>query len=268
MKISRYVAPYIVLMILLIFWFVIARAPIGAAGQVGSSRPYVKIEHSGVISGTIRFIGRPPVPRRIDMSADMVCVHNNRRSFLHDMQIRSGRLANVFVYIKSGPPLDNLTFPAPSTPVTLDQHGCEFRPRVLGLQVGQRLRVTNSDPTTHNVHTVPRKNPDWNQSQSPGAEPLSIQFAVPEVMVPIKCNQHPWMKALVGVLPHPFFAVTDVYGNFRIEGVPAGRYSVAAWHERFGEKVSDLDVNSGLVSLDFEFAAKDYPNIIELRRRR
>jgi hypothetical protein len=111
--------------------------------------------------------------------------------------------------------------------------------------VGQQFVVVNSDPTTHNTHPTPKANAEWNQSQSPGGAPLTHSFKRGEVFFPFKCNQHPWEKAWLGVFDHPFFAITDADGNYRIEGLPPGQYAVVAWHELFGEKTLDLTVFAG-----------------------
>jgi hypothetical protein len=119
------------------------------------------------------------------------------------------------------------------------------------------LNITNSDPTQHNIHFTPKNNPDWNQSQPNGAPALTHSFARSEVLVPVKCNQHPWMKAYVGVLKHPFFAVSAEDGTFTIKGVPPGTYTVAAWHEGGAtgtEKTMSVTVPaSGSAKADFAF---------------
>jgi hypothetical protein len=128
---------------------------------------------------------------------------------------------------------------------------------VMGAMVNQKLNITNSDPTQHNIHFTPKNNPDWNQSQPNGAPALTHSFARSEVLVPVKCNQHPWMKAYVGVLKHPFFAVSAEDGTFTIKGVPPGTYTVAAWHEGGAtgtEKTMSVTVPaSGSAKADFAF---------------
>jgi plastocyanin len=258
----RFKQVFLTTAVVLIFAFFMSASPPAQSDSQSTKRPYQRTLNEGVIAGTVAFIGRPPAPRRIDMSTDPICAKSDPRAFMEDIVVRRGRLVNVFVYVKTAPVLEGLSFDTPSSPVVLDQRACRFVPHVFGIQVSQTLETRNSDPTIHNVHAVPMNNPDWNQSQPPGGEPIVSKFGHPDVMVPIKCNQHPWMKALVGVLPHPFFAVSDRNGNFRIEGLPAGKYTIAAWHERFGEKTSEVTVSPGPQSrLDFVFNAKDYPNM-------
>jgi len=130
---------------------------------------------------------------------------------------------------------------------------------VLGVMVNQNISITNSDPTTHNIHFMPATNPDWNQSQVNGAAALTHKLAHAEVLVPVKCNQHPWMKSYVGVLKHPFFAVSAEDGSFTINGVPPGKYTVVAWHEggaKGTEKTMEVTVPAkGAATADFSFGA-------------
>ena len=199
----------------------------------------------GSLSGSIAYAGQPGPRAKIDMSADATCLQSNKNARTESIVVTNGKLANVFVYAKSGAAMDNFTFGVPATPVVVDQSRCRFVPRVVGLQVGQALAVLNSDLTTHNVHPVPIKNPEWNQSQAPQGAPIEKRFNQPEIMIPIKCNQHPWMRAFVGVLNHPFFAVSAQDGSYRIEGLPPGDYTIAIWHEVLGEQTTSVFIADG-----------------------
>src|SRR5579884_3692695 len=187
---------------------------------------------AGVIKGSIAFTGKRPPHRAIDMSSEPACAEAHRgRAFDESVMVNgNGTLANVFVYIKSG--LEGKSFEPPATPVTIDQKGCWFYPRVMGIQVGQVYHVTNSDPVTHNIHPLAQINREWNHSQGAGDPELTRKFTAPEVMVAVKCNIHSWMHAFIGVLPHPYFAVTSDRGSFELPNVPPGNYVVAAWHEK------------------------------------
>ncbi len=203
-------------------------------GPTTTGKAYTAKGNEGTITGTIAYNGAAPAPKKIDTSADPVCGQKSPNLATEDNVVTNGKLAYAFVYIKDGTTADgtkvgDYTFTAPSDSVTLDQNGCHYRPHVLGAMVNQKLNITNSDPTQHNIHFTPKNNPDWNQSQPNGAPPLSHSFARSEVLVPVKCNQHPWMKAYVGVMKHPFFAVSAEDGTFTIKGVPPGTYTVAAW---------------------------------------
>ena len=208
----------------------------------------------GTLTGRISFIGKPPQPRRIDGSADPVCEADNRELFTEDVIVKAGKLANVFVYVQSGEALDWYVFDAPVPEVSLAHRGCQFAPRVLGMQIQQTLKIANEDATAHNTHFIPKNNSDWNQSQMQDTAPLEKKFATPEVLIPVRCNQHPWEKAYVAVLPHPFFAVTTQDGSYKISGLPPGQYTVVAWHERFGEQSAEISI--GVMekkNLDFTF---------------
>jgi hypothetical protein len=204
---------------------------------------YQRSGNEGSITGTIAFTGDPPGPYPIDMSADMACARMNQRPVMDDLITTNGFVANVLVYVKASA-LDEFTFEAPTARVILDQRGCWFVPRVVGLQTSQLLEIRNSDPTTHNIHPRPKKNSEWNVSQPAGAVPLLRKFAVPE-LIPIKSNQHPWMRAYAAVFAHPFFGVTGQQGAFSIDGLPPGTYTLIAWHERLGEKTLEVTVSPG-----------------------
>ncbi len=191
---------------------------------------------TGSLSGVISFEGTAPAPKKIDASADPVCAQKNPNLETEDTLVKDGKLANVFVYVKEGTTADgkkvnDFKWDPPADAVKLDQNGCHYKPHVLGIQVNQKLSISNSDPTQHNVHPTPKNNPEWNQSQPNGAPPIEKTFARYDVLIPVKCNQHPWMKAYVGVMKTPFYAVSAEDGSFKIDKLPAGNYTIAAWKE-------------------------------------
>jgi plastocyanin len=217
---------------------------------------YFKVDPStaGVIQGSIAFKGRKPAQTPVDMSGDPACVEAHRgKAFDESVVVNpNGTLGNVFVYIKSG--LEGKRFEPPATPVTIDQKGCWFHPRVMGIQVGQVYHVTNSDPVTHNIHPLAQTNREWNHSQGPGDPELTRKFTKPEVIVPVKCNIHSWMHAYIGVLPHPYFAVSNAQGSFKLENLPPGDYVVAAWHEKYGTAEQRITLSkSGTSEVTFTF---------------
>jgi plastocyanin len=216
----------------------------------------------GSVAGAVAYNGAAPAPKKIDTSADPACGAKNPNLSTEDNVVTNGKLANVFVYLKdgttaAGKKVGDYSWDTPSAAITLDQNGCHYAPHVLGAMVNQDIEIKNSDPTTHNVHFTPKSNPDWNQSQPNGAPALKHKLARAEVLVPVKCNQHPWMKSYIGVLKHPFFAVTGEDGSFTIKGVPAGTYTVAAWHEGGAtgtEKTMQVTVAAnGAAKADFAF---------------
>jgi hypothetical protein len=219
---------------------------------------YVRTGQEATLSGSVTFIGKVPKALKIDMSADPTCAQGNPDLRTEWFVVRNDRLANVLVYISAGEILDRHSFETPSTAVLMERKGCRYEPHVLGLQVNQPLMIINSDNTQHNTHPVPKINAEWNQTQPEGAAPFVKTFARPELLIPFKCNQHPWEKTYVSVFNHPFFAVTDEDGNYKIEGLPAGSYIITAWHEKLGEKTVEVVFVPGeSKSLGFSFAAAD-----------
>ena len=202
---------------------------------------YVSKGDEGTISGKVIYDGAVPEPKKIDMSGDANCAATATDKTADDLVVVDGKLANVFVYIKGGP-VDRNAFDTPSEPVTLDQQGCRYHPRVLGIQTNQPFKVINSDKTTHNIHPSPKVNPEWNKMQAQGAPPIEERFKRPETLIPVKCNQHPWMKASIGVLAHPFFAVTAKDGTYTIKNVPPGSYTLVFWHETKGEQTQPITI--------------------------
>lgn len=217
---------------------------------------------TGTVSGVVSFNGTPPAPKKIDTSADPVCGQKNPNLSTDDTVVTDGKLANTFVYIKEGTveggkKIADYSWATPTTAVQLDQNGCHYVPHVLGVQVNQKLSITNSDATQHNIHPTPKLNPEWNQTQANGAAPIEKTFARPEVLIPVKCNQHPWMKAYIGVMRTPFYAVSAKDGAFEIKDVPPGKYTVVAWREGGAngqEKTMEVTVPAnGAAKADFAF---------------
>lgn len=207
---------------------------------------------AATIGGVIRFDGATPKAQRIDMSMDPGCRGENQNEtyVVHD-----GKLANVLVYVKDG--LQG-GFTYASLPMTIDQKGCRYVPHVAAVTVGQEVRITNSDPATHNVHPTPKNNPGWNESQMPTSPVIVKRFDHPELMMPIQCNQHPWMRMYLSVLSNPWFAVTGEDGSFAIRGLPPGDYTIAAVHEKLGEQTMRVHVGAKEIKngVDFHFAAQ------------
>jgi len=230
-----------------------------ATNATTAAGPYTGAK--GTITGVISFNGTPPAPKKIDTGADPACGAASPNLMTDDTIVKDGKLANVFIYVKDGEAggkkIGDYTWPTPTTAVTLDQNGCHYKPHVMGIQVNQKLSVTNSDKTTHNIHPTPSLNKEWNKTQPVGAAPIEETFARPEQLIPVKCNQHPWMKAYIGVMKHPLYAVSDEGGAFEIKDVPAGTYTVVAWREggaKGTEKTMQVTVPAnGSAKADFAF---------------
>jgi plastocyanin len=184
------------------------------------------------ISGTVRFDGAAPAPPKIDMSQDPAC--GGQATYSDALVVSNGKLANTFIYVKEG--MGDRHFAPPLHTLTITQKGCRYIPHVAGVVAGQKVKFINGDATTHNIHVMPTQVRQWNESQMPDSGPIEKSFDTPEVMIPIKCNQHPWMRMYLNVVASPFFAVSDDQGNFSITGLPPGDYTLAAVHERLGEQ--------------------------------
>jgi plastocyanin len=191
------------------------------------------------VNGTVKFDGAAPKAAKIDMSQDPACKGMNESE---NVVVDGGNLANVFVYVKDG--LGSRTFDVPQTPVVLDQSGCKYHPHVLGVMAGQTVQIKNDDQTTHNIHPTPKDNREWNESQPPSSPAIEKNFAREEIMLPVKCNQHPWMKMYINVVKTPFYAVTDKSGKYEIKGLPPGDYTIAFVQEKLGEQDQKVTVGA------------------------
>jgi len=247
----RYRIPVIAFLFLISFRLSAAQTP-----SESPEKPlYNASGNEATVTGTINVTGTIPELRRIDMSADPVCIQLNHVPRLDDLLVRDNKVQNAFVYLKSEF-LNAHRFAVPDLDVVLVQRNCYYSPRVLGLQVGQTLQIINSDATVHNVHPTPKFNREWNQTHPPNAPPMVKTFSHAEVLIPFKDNQHPWEKAYVAVMDHPFFAVSDESGRFEIHGLPAGTYTLVVWHERLGEQELEITVATGEIrNADFTFDA-------------
>jgi plastocyanin len=226
------------------------------AAQSVPAPSYFKVDPdtAGTVTGRILFKGKRPAPKAIDMSEEPACVEAHHGKAYDESLVvnKKGALANAFIYIKSG--LEGKTFEVPASPVTIDQNGCWFHPRVLGIQTGQTLKVVNSDPVTHNIHPMAQVNREWNHSQGADDPPLARRFLKPEIMIRVKCNIHSWMHAFIGVLDHPYFAVSKDDGTFEITNLPPGTYTIAVWTETLGTQERQLTVPpQGKADANFTF---------------
>jgi plastocyanin len=212
----------------------------GAAAPVPAIAPADQAS-AATVTGKVKFEGTAPAPQPIKLSSDPYCQKANPGLATENEVVgKDGALGNVFVYVKDG--LGNRTFAAPSNPVVLDQKGCHYAPHVLGIQVGQPLQIVNSDDTLHNVHGLPKANKEFNQGQPIQGMKMTHTFSTKEVMVPFKCDVHGWMNAWIGVLDHPYYAVTSADGSFSLKGLPPGTYTIEAWHEKLGTQTQTVTV--------------------------
>ncbi|HZZ38924.1 MAG TPA: carboxypeptidase regulatory-like domain-containing protein [Acidobacteriaceae bacterium] len=208
---------------------------------------------AGTIEGTVHYTGTPPKPIEIDMNQDPACTLGPT-NFSEGYAVNKGGFANVLIYVKDG--LGKRVYAAPSQPVDIDQKGCRYVPHVVGVMVGQPVRFTNSDPTMHNIHMTPTVagNQAVDISQPPNAGQDERSFHEAELMIPVRCNNHPWMQAFINVAANPFYAVSDASGRFVIKGLPPGTYTLVADQENLGQKIATVTVGAKqTVAQDFTY---------------
>jgi plastocyanin len=216
-----------------------AATPAGGAGATPD------MDNGATITGKVVFDGTKPTPKTLDMSAVPACMtaHKGPAKSEEVVVNDNGTLKYAFVWIKSGLPADK-TWQVPTTPVTLTQEGCTYQPHVIGVMAGQDVDIKTADPINHNIHPMPAINQDFNQSQTPGAPDIMHSFPREEVLVPVKCNIHPWMRAYIGVVSSPFFAITGDDGTYSIKGLPPGTYTIEVVQEKYGTQDQTITVGA------------------------
>ena len=187
---------------------------------------------TGSIIGAVTFHGDPPASTPVPMDQSCTALHAGPVTAA-DVLVKSHRVQNAFVHIRDG--LGDRVFPQPTTPLEIDQKGCLFVPRVAAVETCQEIVFLNSDPLLHNVHGFAKSSSPWNFSLSQAGSRRGVRVATPET-IRVGCDVHAWMQAYVGVVNHPYFAVTGADGAFTLKDVPPGDYVVASWHERFGAR--------------------------------
>jgi hypothetical protein len=213
----------------------------------------------GTIKGRVRLTGKSPGNAVIRMGVDPMCGKMNAGKQVVQEQVvvsADGGLANAFVRLQGSFPRTA----APAQPVTIDQRACFYLPRVVGTQVGQTLQVRNSDPMLHNVHSLSDGSNGFNVGQPVAGMVYTFQLKQEEVMLRLKCDVHRWMTAYIGVVSHPYFAVSGTGGTFEIANVPAGTYTIQTWHERFGSLTRPVRVTAGATAVvDVPYTGEEKP---------
>jgi plastocyanin len=238
----------------------VASAPTAVAESKPVSAPTAapasaSVETSpGAIVGRVTFSGKAPPEKKQSADADPKCkaAHPSGITLQNYVVAGDGGLAGVLVYVKDG--LGGQKFPPSSTPIVLDQLGCMYNPMVIGVQVGQPLIIQNSDDTMHNVNAKAKKNKPFNIGQPKKGDNSTQKFDKAEVFINFKCDVHPWMSAYVGVVDHPFFAVSGLDGNYKISGLPESELTLVAVHPKAGES-KPVKVKAG-GKADFVFEGK------------
>ncbi len=224
-----------------------------ASEEAGTPGAATAVENPAQITGTVNFAGTPPANQPIDMAEEAVCAQKHTSQPTTETVVaQNGKLQNVFVYLKEG-----LTgqFPTPAQPVEINQEGCVYTPHVTGVVAGQDLVFRNSDGILHNIKATPANQQGFNISQ-PSNMTSTRRLGTEEVMVPIQCDVHGWMQAYVGVVDHPYFAVSGPDGSFSIPNLPPGTYTIEAWHEKFGAQTQQVTVGpNGTANVTFDYNA-------------
>jgi Carboxypeptidase regulatory-like domain len=211
---------------------------------------------AGSVTGHVTFTGTPPKMKPIDMAKEPSCAKQHATPLMNESVVTGANnaLGNVVVYVSAG---DQGASPSTQA-VRYDQKGCEYIPHVAVLEVKQPLDIYNDDQTSHNIHPLAKSNPEWNKSQPPGAPPIHASYDKAE-FIPVKCNIHPWMHGYFAVLQTPHHALSKDDGSFTLEGLPPGKYTLTAWHERFGTQTQDVTVAAGKpATADFVMKAVPY----------
>lgn len=208
------------------------------------------------VSGKVTLAGSVPKPKPLDLTKEPACVKIRQSDPLLSESIVTGpgdTLRNVVVYVSSSAPPLSAT---PLVPVMFDQQGCHYTTHLLAFRVGQEVRISNSDPFSHNIHPLAKINREWNKMQPPGTPPFSYAYDQEE-FIPVKCNIHSWMQGYFVVLKTSFFAVTGDDGRFTLPELPPGHYTLTAWHEVFGTRTQEITITgSESQTVNFNFAAK------------
>jgi plastocyanin len=222
-----------------------------SAMAVGGANPA-----RGTVSGKVTYEGTLAKMKPLDMSKEPSCAKMYTTPPLAETVVTGpgNGLENVVVYVSAGAPDDA----APSTAAVFTQKGCRYIPHVLAFQVNQELKIQNADQTSHNIHPLPKLNPEWNKSQPPGTPPISEKYDKAEIF-PVKCNVHPWMHGTFAVLKNSHYEVTGDGGSFTLENLPPGRYTITAYQESYGDQSQDVTITgSETKTVNFVFKAKPY----------
>ena len=209
------------------------------------------VKDGGSISGTVKFKGTAPAPKKLDVSKDKeVCGKTPKTD--PSLVVNNGNLVNAVITItdiQKGKKIE-------VKKVTLDQNGCEYHPHVLAFPAGSTVEILNPDGILHNIHSYSKVNSPFNQAQPKFKKSLDVKIEKPEV-IEVKCDVHGWMHGWLVATENPYFAVTDNSGSFKLTDVPAGTYTVEVWHEKLGKNTQKVTVKAKEeAKVNFEIAGK------------
>ena len=211
---------------------------------------------AGNIKGKILLEGEAPAPRMLSVKGNPECavLHEGGMVSSEELVVNNGSLQNVFVYVKQG--LEGQTFPVPPEALVIENKSCTYVPHVSGVQVGQPVQFLNQDSTLHNIHSYPKSSKPFNLGLPVVGMKQTKKFDAPEIMVPLKCDVHPWMQGYLGVLTHPYFSVSGAEGGFELKNLPPGRYVIEAWHEKLGAQFQTVEIGpQETKEIEFKFTA-------------
>jgi plastocyanin len=230
-----------------------APPPAAGTGAAPAAPAAAPAAGNASISGKVTFAGTVPPAEKVKLSADPKCVELNKGGLeKQPIRVKDGGLADVYVYVKSGLPPGN--YPAPTEAAEIDQQGCNYTPHIVAMRTGQPLKIKNNDDTLHNIHPRPTVNAEFNIGQPRKGMESTKTFDKKEVMFPVGCDVHPWMRAYISVNDNPFYAVTKEDGTFEIKGLPAGDYEIEAYHEKLKTMSQKVSVKAGEpAKVDFAF---------------
>lgn len=213
-----------------------------ASAETGVAAFSADPSQAGQLTGVVRYAGSQTVQPTLPVRGNPECsiYHEGGEAPNEELLVSSGMLQNAFVYVKTG--LEDKRFAPPAQAVEIDNKNCLYSPHVTGAMVDQPILLVNSDPTLHNVHAYSKNSKSWNIGLPVQGMKVTKKFSNPEVMVALKCDVHPWMQGYLGVLPHPYFAVTDASGAFTLKDVPAGKYTLEVWHEKLGTQSQEITI--------------------------
>ncbi len=208
-----------------------------APSTVSEDLPGLKIR--GVVSLSSKTLQSVPAPEK--MNLPLPCMQDKKEITNNDLLIHDGKVQNVLVYIEN-PPQAAPPRPMPSVPVILDQKYCLYEPRIIGVRVGQKVDIVNSDPIFHNVKSTSKKNAEFNLAMPGKNDRITRVFDQPEISVQTKCSVHPWMTGYVAVFDHPYYAITQPNGEFSLSPLTPGKYKITFWHERLGTQTREVEL--------------------------
>ena len=227
-------------------------APAPAAPSGGNA--FDSSKATATLSGKVTLEGTAPAPAKLPLTPECKQAHGGEAAVEQQVEVNAdGTLKDVIVYVKSG--AEKWTYATPTEPVILDQQGCQYHPHVVAIMANQPLKIRNSDPFLHNIHPMPKNNPQFNMGQPVKGMESEKTFANPEIAIPVKCDVHRWMSSYIAVMNNPFNSVTGDGGTYSIK-LPAGTYTIEAWHEKFGTQSQSVTLtDGGTQEINFAFKA-------------